>query len=512
MARAPARRALTGLRRRGAKRKHPSNSRWMHLSHKEIGTRNKVHKSWVRSVVGASLNDALLQQLLILKAIIAANIINPPNLNAGIIIDSLLHLISVDYGSYGTIVAAWIRLDHHLHDISPLEDSQPSIFKPGQHIRLSSWDDGQCYAFTSFLSGDLRRIYNLFGLANIADVLGFIRISIGHTNQNGYVCRYRIHAEELFLFFMTRCKKGFTITDMVNLIFGGDCNKWSYGWPWMIRYLDERYRNILGHQGLLRFVDEFPQYFEAIEKYVKKPKWHRNDNGDLWWSPGLANLPFWIFGFMDCSIYRSNVPYSGPHGDIVGAGRKPWYHIMQRAIYTGWKSIHGMKIETVRLPNGMSTVFGPVSCRRADIGRTGRTVHDMSGLNQFLSCIQRGRYPRKYAALGDGIYGMDFECIRSYYKAHFPQAQMTEYMRVCDSEMKACRQSIEWGYGKTDNIFSICDNADNFKLGKRNPYAIELLRVCHLLTNIYNCVNGDQSSGHSMFNCPAPSLEQYLAL
>ena len=71
-----------------------------------------------------------------------------------------------------------------------------------------------------------------------------------------------------------------------------------------------------------------------------------------------------------------------------------------------------MKVETVRLPNGISTVFGPVSCRRADIGRTGRTVHDMSGLNQFLSLVQHGRYPRKYAVLGDGTYGMDFECVR----------------------------------------------------------------------------------------------------
>ena len=477
MTRAPARRILTGLRRRGAKRKHTSNSRWMHLSHKEIGTRHKLHTSWLGSVVGGSLNDALLQQILILKILLVMKILNPPNLNAGIIVNFLLHLISIDSGSFGAIVAAWIRLDHHLHDISPLESSRSLLITPNQSIRFASWDDGQCYAYTSFLGKDLRRIYNLFGLANIADAFGFIRISHGGTNQRGEVCCYRFHAEELFLFFMTRCKKGLTITDMVNFIFGGHCNRWSYGWPWMLRYLDNRYRNILGHQGLLRFVDQFPQFFEAIENHVKKPKWHRDDDGNLWWSPGLANLPFWIFGFIDCSIYRTNVPYSGPDGDIVGAGRKPWYHIMQRAIYTGWKSIHGMKIETVRLPNGISTVFGPVSCRRSDIGRTGRTVNDMSGLNQFLSCIQRGRYPRKYAVLGDGVYGMINECIRSYYKAYFTPAQMTEYMRVCDAEMKGCRQSIEWGYGKTATIFAICDNADNFKLGKKNPVSCVLYHL-----------------------------------
>ena len=112
--------------------------------------------------------------------------------------------------------------------------------------------------YTSFVGDDLRRIYRLFGLANVADEHGIIRVSNGHT-------RYKLHAEELFLFFMTRMKKGWSICDTVNTTFGGYCHRWGYGWSWIVRYLDDRYRNILGHQGLLRFVDEFPQYFEAID-------------------------------------------------------------------------------------------------------------------------------------------------------------------------------------------------------------------------------------------------------
>ena len=89
---------------------------------------------------------------------------------------------------------------------------------------------------------------------------------------------------------------------------------------------------------------------------------------------------------------------------------------------------------------------------------------------------------------------------------------MTDYMRICDAEMKACRQSIEWNFGQNQNVFSICKDPDQYKLGKQNPYALEMLRVTHLTTNMYNCVNGDMSSGYGKFDCPPPILEQYLVL
>ena len=487
MPRAARIRDLTGCRRRTALRRSSANCRYMMLSHGEIGTRHQLHVAWLKSITAASINEAVLHQLLILKVLLITNVILPPNINIDAILDFIVHLTSVGHATYGVLVSTWLRLDHLLYDITPLEASYSSQFTPYQNVRLDDWDDLYCKKYTSFLGNTLRDIYRLFGLANIADNDGFIHIPTGHTNDHGVACRYRIHAEELFLFFMTRMKKGWSINDLVDQIFGGYYNRWSYGWPWMLRYLDDRYRNILGHQGLLRFVHLFPQFFDAIENHVKKPKWHRDAEGNVWWSPGLENLPYWIFGFIDCSIYGTNVPYSGPDGDIIGAGRKRWYDVMQRAIYTGFTHGHGMKVETVRLPNGISTVFGPVSDRRVDISYTGRSVQDMSGLNEFLRCIQLGRYPRKYAALGDGIYGVEMECIRSYFKAHFTRAQVTPYMRVCDAEMKACRQSIEWGYGKTSNVFAICKNEDNFKLGKQNPVSCSIFHAIfffYYLSNI----------------------------
>ena len=512
MARQPKRRCLNGARRRRPMREVGSLSRWMHLYHTEVSKRHKLQTSWLRSVLQTQSSLLFLSQLLMINALLSNNLLHQAGATAAkTIIECLIQLANLQCSSHRYSARSAFILDHLFYDITPEEESRPLLFKPHQGITFASWDDQKCLNYTSFYSRDLRRIYNLFGLQNLADDDGKIRIHNGHYNQDGHPCNYAIDSEELFLFFMTRFKKGSSILDLVNDIFGGDHGRWKYAWPWMLRYLDRRYETIIGHQGLLRFRDDFPAFFDSIEKYVKKPKWHLDEDGEWWWSPGLAFCPYRIFGFIDCSIYRMNVPFSGPSGNFKGAPRKRKYAVTQEAFYTGWTHVHGLKVEVVYLPNGISTVYGPMSCRRPDIGG-GSSLQDTSGLNAFLRCIQRNLYQTAYSVLGDKIYGVNLDCIRSYYSAYFRRNQMTEYMRICDAEMKACRQSIEWNFGKNQNVFSICKDPDQFKLGKQNPYAMELLRVTHLMTNMYNCVNGDMSSGYGKFDCAPPKLEEYLAL
>ena len=115
--------------------------------------------------------------------------------------------------------------------------------------------------------------------------------------------------------------------------------------------------------------------------------------------PAKNYLPFSLFGFIDCSIFQINRPYAGPNGDFVGSPRRPEHHDSQRAVYTGYKKLHGIKIETVHLPNGISTVFGPVSARPHDVNG----VLQMSGLDRFLHVIQQGAN-HIYSLLGDGVY------------------------------------------------------------------------------------------------------------
>jgi hypothetical protein len=451
----------------------------MHLHILEVGDRHRIQTNWINHATVAQVTGDIIQQLVLLKLLLL--LAPQQNNHVSFLIDILIQIHGIEYSAYIDAVIAWFRLDHICFDINPLEETRVLNFFPAQNIRLGDWDDAKCYLNTSFSSSVLREIYNHFGLEHVANQDGIIRVPTGGRDSRGALCHYRIDAQEMFLFFMTRCKTGFTIENMVNRIFGGYYNRWTYGWRWILFYIDTRYSRILGHQGLLRFRGDFQRFFEVIENYVKTPKWHINVDGERWWSPGLSQMPYRIAFFVDCKIYRTNVPFSGPDGNYVGAPRKRRYATTQEAFYTGHRSRHGLKVETLYLPNGISFVFGPVSCRHHD-SSGGASLLDMSGLNRFLERIQHGHYNPPFAAMGDAIYGVNLECIRTYFQSYFPPAQRTEFMRICDAEMKACRQGIEWDYGRNGNVFKISTNPDNFKLAKSNPvsdsdYECLLLRI-----------------------------------
>ena len=72
---------------------------------------------------------------------------------------------------------------------------------------------------------------------------------------------------------------------------------------------------------------------------------------------------------------------SGPDSDYDGAPCRPLGDEVQRAAYTGYKNYYGLKVESIRLLNGISTHSGPTSARIHDVGG----VLLMSGLDNFLA-------------------------------------------------------------------------------------------------------------------------------
>ena len=96
-----------------------------------------------------------------------------------------------------------------------------------------------------------------------------------------------------------------------------------------------------------------------------------------------TELPFNIAFLIDDSIDDALVPFSGPAGDFEGAPCRARYADAQESIYWGWKKLHGVKVDTLFFPNGMSTVFGPVSCRANDRGTL-----NLSRVGEFLGIIQ----------------------------------------------------------------------------------------------------------------------------
>lgn len=139
----------------------------------------------------------------------------------------------------------------------------------------------------------------------------------------------------------------------------------------------------------------------------------------------------------------------------------------------------------------------------------------MSNINNFLVQLQHSKFHTAdgaevlYGALGDGAFNLGLPCIFSYYR-ELGGVPLTGAEVQVNGGLKSARMSIEHNYGSVNSLFHICDRTAEYKLGKWHPYAGPQLRVCHLLTNCYNCLNGDSTA--TTFECQPPSLESYLAL
>jgi hypothetical protein len=248
----------------------------------------------------------------------------------------------------------------------------------------------------------------------------------------------------VFLFTLTKLATGLSNHMIVDTYFGGDYNHWTYGYPWMLRYLDERCKHIAGHQGLTRFVAEFPWFHRAIEEYVQPDHLRELVDGTMTIVPSINFMPWDVFAFIDNSIDHISTPFSGPHRDYEGAARRAEYADAQQAFYTGYIKAHGIKVETVFLPNGLCTLFGPVSAQRADAG-----VAAMSNLNAFLVLIQQGQFFSStrtevlFSAFGDCAFNLVHQCIQSYYRAFGAGAQLTDAQKRCNAVMRSACITVE---------------------------------------------------------------------
>jgi len=235
-----------------------------------------------------------------------------------------------------------------LFDIPFHKEAAPQQCTRSKNLWLANLNGVQALKMTHFNQSQMRHIYAHFGLAALAAGVGTtIPIFTGHTY-------YRIHPEEVFLFTLTKLTSGMSNHMIVDTYFGGDFNHWTYGYQWMLRYLDEGYTNA-GNQGLTCFVSE------AIEEYVQRDHIRKLVDGTMPIVPGINFMPWDVFAFIDDSIDCISTPFSGPQGDYEGAAHRAEYADAQQAFYRGYIKAHGIKVETVFLPNGLCTLFGPVS-------------------------------------------------------------------------------------------------------------------------------------------------------
>ena len=117
------------------------------------------------------------------------------------------------------------------------------------------------------------------------------------------VMNYKFDPEEIFLY-ICRIATGLPSATIVDMYFGGAHSRWGYGYQFILNYIDQCYASILGHQGLLRFIDKFPDFHRCIEHYCQRDhiRYEANNNPET--VLGLNHLPpeYNVFGFVDDTI------------------------------------------------------------------------------------------------------------------------------------------------------------------------------------------------------------------
>ena len=86
---------------------------------------------------------------------------------------------------------------------------------------------------TGFRVRELQQLYNHFGLRDFVMAHNYTDLLIGTDRwRNERELCYRIHPEELFLYVLTRCKTGMMSDKVIDMFFGSDYARWSYGYRW----------------------------------------------------------------------------------------------------------------------------------------------------------------------------------------------------------------------------------------------------------------------------------------
>jgi hypothetical protein len=222
-----------------------------------------------------------------------------------------------------------------------------------------------------------------------------------------------------------------------------------------------------------------PTFAEALRvKLATLP----NENFRQQLPPANEAEGFCVFCFIDNTMNAFCRP-----GGVIDEGeqarRVP--REVQQAWWTGWKKLHGMKWQTLDLPNGMNFhVWGAASVRHNDL-----YTLQQSNIEEKLMVLQEDQ-PLKYKIYGDSAY------------------HPSEVLVVGNGRgMSSLRETIEWDYKDLKEQWKHC----NWKivLNLRKQPIAKIVFVCLLLRNAYTTMNGCQTSLY--FLLVPPTLEEWTS-
>jgi hypothetical protein len=246
-------------------------------------------------------------------------------------------------------------------------------------LTFNDVDEDTCYSRYRFLKPDLWRLHKALKLDEFED--GYIRAG-SLANPSKY---NKYGTEEALLILLHRLAFPTRFVDMVS-IYHRDITALSRIFSWMNNYVRTRFGYLLTNNWDF-WKDNFEEYAECIRKKVVEK------------SEGAINYPpgsYLVFGFIDDTSIRTCRPGGGPAAEGENAERNSM--LLQESFYFGYKKHHGIKFQTIELPDGMCAhLFGPKSYRESDVD-----LLTASGIVPALFEITRGG--KQFAIYCDGVF------------------------------------------------------------------------------------------------------------
>jgi hypothetical protein len=252
------------------------------------------------------------------------------------------------------------------------------------HISIDSFTEPQVKLFFRFKKDNLKRLFLL---------LEFPLWPEFRAN------RMRMSGEEVFLRGLYELCSGENKQHICENVMGREFSAQSRAFTFFVEFMFDKFHHLVH--------DSLPWWFnngivqrsaEAIQEKMFEQGLSRE--ADICYLPAL---------FIDCNCLQGDVVGGGPAEAGINAAR--WDERIQRSFYNGWKSVHGLKHQTVDCAYGLTIdIYGPTSLRRNDL-----TLLRNSNINDRIAALQVDS-PNQLIIFGDSAYKRQSH-ITSYFGA-----------------------------------------------------------------------------------------------
>ena len=196
---------------------------------------------------------------------------------------------------------------------------------------------------------------------------------------------------------------------------------------------------------------------------------------------------------IDCMQHAMTAPGQGPINE--DNDRNDDADELQRAFYTSYGHLWGMKTQAVFLPNGMlaNLFFAAVSQNDKGMVNISGLEPELERVLAGLEIDANGTLPCLY---GDDIYEISSVIIK-----------MTGF-DLFQRLMKYIRMDIEHMFGAVAGYFKRLSTSHTWHLLSMGEHVHDHLFSIFFMANVYSCIRENKTS--KKFNLPTPSIAEYL--